>query len=541
MINYILKEKYGVGLLIISLITFIIYTIQFSSNFLPGLDDDWGIYNNPLVQNLNFGNLKKIWFNETHDNYYLPLTFTSFALDVAIWGNNAFAFKIQNLILFIACGWLIYWLLILIKTPKFVAFSTASLFLLHTIQVENVAWPACRRQTLSMLFYLLTSISLIKYFTSISVHKKILFLFSSLFFFLSLAAKPSTLVFIPNAIVAIVFYNFFKNSNWKKYFYDLSNFIPHLLIACFFIVMNSIANQRNFIENKVSYSFFEHLIIFLGSFGFYVKHIFWGPYSIFYPISLPENLNYIYFISLSFLALTLLAIGIFYLIRKNYLSSYLIFNFFICLIPSALLLITISDFPLNTADRYFFLASPALFCLTSYAIMKLFKKYKKHILFIILSVLTYSTYQQLYNWKDIFSLLEYNINHYPSEEFHYRLAINYFNEGDSSKAFSLLDKADSLEKGIYFNNFFYFDIELASIYQNKGDTKKGKELLKNSLRKDLIFVIDSNQTNEILENKVSELFPLESELYLNYDRYKTLRENIIKEGWAVIKPKRSRN
>src|SRR5690606_29583724 len=197
-----LKKSY-LWIALVSLLTFILYSYQFSPNFIETLDDGWCIVQNPLVQNLSAENLKKIWFNETLDSYYLPLAYTSAAIEVALFGNNALAMKIINLLIFIASAWLLFGLLRLLWVSEFVAFTTMLIYLLHPIQIENIALAASVRQVVNVFFFLASAISYMKFFVPNQKNRIGYYLLALLFFILAMASKPTAIVFLPIAAFSI--------------------------------------------------------------------------------------------------------------------------------------------------------------------------------------------------------------------------------------------------------------------------------------------------------------------------------------------------
>ena len=135
--------------LLLAMITLVAYLPALDGGFI--WDDHSHVENNPLL--FGPGGLKRIWFSLEAPQYY-PLVFTSFRLERALWGVNPAGYHWVNLLLHTANALLVWQLLRRLRVPG--AWLAAALFALHPVNVESVAWITERKNTLSMLFYLLS-------------------------------------------------------------------------------------------------------------------------------------------------------------------------------------------------------------------------------------------------------------------------------------------------------------------------------------------------------------------------------------------------
>lgn len=535
--HWISDRQALIYMLFLSVTTFLIYSLNLSDEFIHSMDDDWGIYANPLVQNLSIENLKKIWFGDTMDVYYIPLTFSAFAFEVALWGNDPYLFKLFSLTIFTGSGWVLYNLLNKLKISRTSVLFTISLYLLHPFQVENIAWAASTRQVLSMFFLLLTCTQIISAGTVYDDLNKRRYYTALAFFFLALAAKFTAVVFVPLYVCVYILYAMKYSSTLSQAKNHLIRLIPFLIVGVFFYLMNLKTLRSNFMEQDLNYSFLQHILIILGSFGFYVKQIFTGPFSFLYPITPHDQFEYATYFGYSAITILVVLITVGALFRKSFIFSGAGLWFLITLTPSALLVFLMSDIPANTADRYFTMASPGIFLIIAIFTEKLFKQLTPFLVIILICILSYFTIQQVKIWHNVFPLFEHNISHYPSEEFYHRLAIEHFKKGENQQAFRLLEQADHLNRNIRFNNPFFFDIELAYIYQLKGDAQASKQLLAELLLRDLEPTDNVDHTSLIREN-VNNLFPLSSDMNTNYKNYISLRSGITASGKMTMRPHR---
>ncbi|MFN9720144.1 MAG: hypothetical protein ACK58L_15710 [Planctomycetota bacterium] len=116
-------------------------------------DDPIYVQNNPTIRSWSAENLKQI-STEVIAKNYAPLTSLSFMLDYSFWGLNPCGYHATNVILHLVNGVLVYFLICQITGSCFVGFFTASLFLVHPVQVESVAWISSRKGLLCSMFML---------------------------------------------------------------------------------------------------------------------------------------------------------------------------------------------------------------------------------------------------------------------------------------------------------------------------------------------------------------------------------------------------
>src|SRR5437868_4945260 len=126
--------------------------------YLPALrggfiwDDDAYVTQNRLLSAPD--GLARIWFSFDSPSQYFPLTYTTLRLDRAIWGLNPFGYHLVNVLLHAVNALLVGALLVRLKVPG--AWLAASIFALHPVQVESVAWITERKNVLMCFFFLLT-------------------------------------------------------------------------------------------------------------------------------------------------------------------------------------------------------------------------------------------------------------------------------------------------------------------------------------------------------------------------------------------------
>jgi Tfp pilus assembly protein PilF len=144
----------ALGAAVIIIATLIAYIPAMRAGFV--WDDDDYVTNNGLLT--SWDGLQRIWFDvlphptEYDLPQYYPMTHTSFWVEYRIWGLNPVGYHVVNVCLHIINALLVWLLLRKLGVPG--AWLAATLFALHPINVESVAWIAERKNVLSLMFFL---------------------------------------------------------------------------------------------------------------------------------------------------------------------------------------------------------------------------------------------------------------------------------------------------------------------------------------------------------------------------------------------------
>ncbi len=114
-------------------------------------DDDLLLTDNVLIK-LPDG-LRYLWFSTAPIDYF-PLTYSTFWVEWRLWGMNATGYHLTNILLHAANAVLLWRVLLRLKIPA--AWLGAALFAVHPVNVASVSWIAERKNTLALLFFLLS-------------------------------------------------------------------------------------------------------------------------------------------------------------------------------------------------------------------------------------------------------------------------------------------------------------------------------------------------------------------------------------------------
>ena len=127
------------------------------------LDDDVYVLNNPWVrEGISWATVR--WaFGTVHEAYWIPLTWLSLALDCRVFGLDAGAHLVENVVLHATDAVLLYALLVAMTGAVGRSAWVAALFALHPLHVESVAWVSQRKDVLSTLFWMLTTLAYVRY------------------------------------------------------------------------------------------------------------------------------------------------------------------------------------------------------------------------------------------------------------------------------------------------------------------------------------------------------------------------------------------
>ncbi len=133
-------------------------------------DDEW-LTANPVFHMP--GGFLRIWSSPTPQFY--PLVFTTYWIEHSLWGLGAIGadgiqrgvgYHVDNLLLHIATAVIIFYLLKKLKLPggTLGAWLAATIFAIHPVNVESVAWVAERKNVLCGVFFFASLFVGLKFF-----------------------------------------------------------------------------------------------------------------------------------------------------------------------------------------------------------------------------------------------------------------------------------------------------------------------------------------------------------------------------------------
>jgi protein O-mannosyl-transferase len=426
---------HAILLVIIITLTFIIYLPSLNNKFTNWDDPDY-VSMNPTIQEFSKENIKEILLGSTSGHYH-PLTMLSLATDYSLGELNPKTYHITSLVLHMLNTALVFIFIILLFGKIELAAITSALFGVNTMNVEAVAWISERKTVLYTFFFLA---SLICYLYYLKNDKNKFYLFSLLFFILSLLSK---VVAVPLAVTLLAI-DWLKGRNLKdrKVIFEK---IPFFALAVFF-GMIAIYAQYGIDDNVRGYpvfSLFERIIFAAYAFcQTLYKLIIPLELSAFYPYPEKGMITFKFWLSL-IIALFITAVA-FYSVRKSrvYFFCFLFFVFNIVLL---LQIIPIGRVILS--DRYSYISSITFFLALGIAVESI--KVKK--IFIYIPLLAYIlfigflTFNRSKVWYDSITLWTDVIEKYPKvDEAYNNRGIAFFEEKKYTQAIADFDKAISI-------------------------------------------------------------------------------------------------
>ncbi|MBT4287356.1 MAG: hypothetical protein HOD92_08440 [Deltaproteobacteria bacterium] len=372
-------------------------------------DDNWAIFNNPYVQSLNvLNNFRYIYYFD-----YTPVTTFYFSLVNQLFGMNPFYYHFFNLLLHLLNGILIFKLgRTIFKFDLLAAYFFATIFLIHPMQVESVAWLTEAKNVLSVFFLLLSWLAFDR-FKSLDPQQYIFYVASLCLFFLSLGAKTISVTF---PLLLIIYYTLQHRSNFSKNL--IFQTVPFFGLSLLFSLLRIFANS-----DKMEFFNSELGLVLLVK-NTFIKYLFYFSRSIFphhlsgyYESGIFQLFWYEYAIVSVFLLLTFLV----YKRSQNLSEKQHLLYFFVFTIIALLPVLKIVPFPIDfmVADRYMYFPSIGLYALFAVLLAKLFtiRKLKVFAVFYVMLLtlhLSVLARNRVFVWHNDYNLWTDVLQKYPN-------------------------------------------------------------------------------------------------------------------------------
>lgn len=338
-------KKYQYYLSLVVALTFVVFfpTLQ---NGWTNLDDTIYITENPLIRNLSWDHIKRIFSTYQVNGSYNPLVLISWAIDYQFAGLSPEFYHANNLFFHIVVTILVYFFITKLSKNKVIALFTSLLFGIHPMHVEAVAWITARKDLLYAVFFMAGLISYLYYVEKKVKRDKILFITCCFLFFLMALLSKAVAVTFPVVLLLIDYLK--QRSNVKEVLFEK---VPFLVLSLFFIYHSIQAQERGgALQFREFYSVLDSLSV--GFYGYLVYLLkFFIPYklSALHPYPTPSgtpNPYYFWFAAIPILLIVLFCI---YKFKKYRNVVFGLGFFFITLVP----VIQVLSFAVSvTADRF---------------------------------------------------------------------------------------------------------------------------------------------------------------------------------------------
>jgi len=237
-------------------------------------DDDRYVTHNYLL--IAPDGLRRIWFSLDAPSQYFPLSYTVLRIERSLWDLNPAGYHWVNILLHLGNALLVWCILARLKVPG--AWLAATIFALHPVQVESVAWISELKNVLMGFFFLLTLLTWIAYADAKDKHRRILYAAALVFYLLALCAK-STACTLPAALLLVLWLK--KKSIDRRALLEIIPFVVLALGIGLVAVWWEKYHQGT--RMLVSLGPVERLLIASRAVWFYLGKIFW-----------PAKLTFIY-------------------------------------------------------------------------------------------------------------------------------------------------------------------------------------------------------------------------------------------------------
>lgn len=482
-------------LIVITAIVFFSYLPTLKNGFV-NLDDDKYIINNNLIKDLTWKNIISVFDYTDFEAYqensfakftYFPVTLISFSIEYHFYKLSAIVFHSTNLVLHILNCLLVFWMIVLLTHNISVSFITSILFGVHPLHVESVAWISERKDVLYSMFFLFSIISYIYYLKRRSWP---FYLFSVLFFLLSMLSK--TMAITLPLILLLIHFTMEKNIKISIIF----KMLPFFIIVFFMIFLISI-------NVKLGYYFGMSVVIQNFTVFNLIREISYGILfyigKIILPVKLsciykyPDQPNNIYFqiFVLSAMIASFFFTAVFLIARSFKELSFGMLFFLITVFP---VLHTVSS------DRFTYIPSIGIFIIFGTVVIYVYnnfisskdwylKAFFNLVIFMLIVILSIMTFERCKVWKNDETLMTDIIKNYNNiYSAYYNRAVYFSKKGDYQKALNDFDETLKLSPSNY------------KAYINRG-------IVYGILGKDNLAIMDFQ--------RASEIYPRDENIYVN--------------------------
>jgi tetratricopeptide (TPR) repeat protein len=242
------------------------------------MDDPFFVEEHHVPEGLTPANIKRAF--TLHYGMWMPLTWLSHMADAQLYGQNSAGHHLSGLVIHLASALLLFLTLKMMTGAFYRSLIVAGIFGLHPLNVEPVAYIACRKDLLAAFFWILTLLVYTRYARGPSRRR---YLAVCLCFFLGLMAKP-VLVTLPLILLLLDYWPLYRFQG-KKTAALIVEKLPLLAgSALIGLVTIMTQEQAGALSSLTAISLSDRISNALLSYAAYLGHIFRpSGLSIFYP------------------------------------------------------------------------------------------------------------------------------------------------------------------------------------------------------------------------------------------------------------------
>ena len=252
-------------------VTFLSY--QPAWNGKPLLDDSDRFLKSPEQRSIS--GLVQLWIQPRTTRQYHPVVDTVYWIEDKLWGDHVLGYHLLTIALHAAAALLLVKILRRLQIPG--AWLAASIFALHPVQVESVAWMVEIKNTLSALFFFAAILTFLQFDERRTRGKYFLLL---LFFVVGILTK-AIVATLPLVALILIWWKR-RRINWQR---DIWPLLPLVVLAVAAAALSVFVEQTfsGAEGDEFRLSILERFLIAGRAFWFYIGKLFW-----------PANLSLIY-------------------------------------------------------------------------------------------------------------------------------------------------------------------------------------------------------------------------------------------------------
>ena len=283
MISMNRRETNYVVAAILIVLTCVAYWHLFSNGFIDFDDNDYVTKNFVIQKGLTLEGLKYA-FTFKDIGYWHPLTWISMMLDYQLFGLNPTGYHLENLFWHIVNSLLLYHILSRLTGKQWLSVAVASIFALHPINVEAVAWLVERKTVMSTVFFLTVILLYMRYTEKPSIRRYVFVLFTMV---LGLMIK-SSLTILPILLLLLDIWPLGRLASgpeyWKRSFRLVLEKIPLFVLSIGSVYISMLSMGKRTVSFEI-YPLHLRLENALISTIAYIGKLFWpAKLIIFYPL-----------------------------------------------------------------------------------------------------------------------------------------------------------------------------------------------------------------------------------------------------------------
>lgn len=331
-------------------------------------DDEDFIYNNTFVQQFSlkdFFTSNSIAGAGKVSNYYRPLLLTTYATEYHLAGNNGTLYHLTSFLLHAAAGITLFLVLKKLFSSPLIPLFAATLFVIHPVQAEAVAYAAGRSDPMAVFLMMLS----ILFFLRGSTQDRIV----AVCLFVAALLTRETAIVTPGLLFAIFF---FQTKSLVTAIKKIKSLWPFFTVAAMYILLRLTAlnfqNTLNFFPSETAYSthLSYRLLTFLSIVPQYLSLLFF-PKTLNIEREIPTitSLTYLPSLLIGVILIVLLIVSFHW--RKKY--PVFLFSFLWVLVT---ILPTMGIIPINGVmyEHFLYLPLVGVFMPIGFFVVKILKK-----------------------------------------------------------------------------------------------------------------------------------------------------------------------